>query len=66
VPFNSLNFNANKKFGKENRMQAGLKVENILLDKRESVFRSYNAMDQYFGVLDPGMKFTLSFSYSLF
>ncbi len=66
VPFNSLNFNANKKFGKDNRMQLGLKVENILLDKQESVFRSYNAMDQFFGVLDPGMKFSLSFSYSLF
>jgi hypothetical protein len=66
VPYHSLNFNANKKFGRDNRMQVGLKVDNILMDKKESVFKSYNAMDQYFGVLDPGIEFKLRFSYSIF
>jgi len=65
-PFNSLNFNANKSFGKKKRIQVGLKVENILSSKKESVYRSYEAADQYFMKLNPGMTFTASVKYSLF
>ena len=65
MPFHSLNFNANKKFGKENRINLGFKVENILNQNDESVFRSYEASDQYFTRLSPGTKFRLSFSYTL-
>ncbi len=64
-PFNSLNFNANKKFGKEDRIQMGLRIENILNSKDESVFRSYQATDQYFTRLQEGIHFKISFSYSL-
>jgi hypothetical protein len=66
IPFNSLNFNTNKKFGKDERMQVGFKIENLLLDKKESVFKSYAAADQYFGRLDPGLKFSIRFGYSFF
>lgn len=65
-PFHSLNFNATKSFGEDRRFQFGLKVENILNDKEESVFKSYEAMDQYFERLSPGFSFKLSFSYSFF
>lgn len=65
-PFHSLNFNANKKFGKEKRMQCGLKVENILNDKTESVFRSFNSSDQYFTRLEPGVRIQLRISYNIF
>ncbi|MEZ5198720.1 MAG: TonB-dependent receptor [Bacteroidales bacterium] len=65
-PYNSLNFNSNKKLGKDKRMQIGLKIENILNSSRESVFESYNATDQYFEKLDPGFKFSLRFSYAIF
>ena len=64
-PFNSLNFNANKKFGKGDRMQLGFKVKNILNQVDESVFKSYEADEQYFTRLSPGVKFKVSFSYSL-
>lgn len=64
--YNSLNFNSNKRFGKENRMQIGLKIENILNDSRESIFKSYNAIDQYFERLDPGFRFKIRFSYNIF
>jgi TonB-dependent receptor len=65
-PFHSLNFNSSKRFGKEKKMSIGLKVENILNDKKESVFQSFRAENQYFTRLDPGFSFKLSFSYSIF
>ena len=65
-PYNSLNFNSNKKLGKEKRIQIGLKIENILNSSRESIFESYNASDQYFERLDPGFRFKLRFSYAIF
>jgi outer membrane receptor protein involved in Fe transport len=66
LPFNSLNFNSNKSFGKDKKMQLGLKIENILNDWKESVFESYQATDQYFTKLNPGITFQLRFSYSFF
>jgi len=66
LPFNSLNFNSNKSFGKDKKMQLGLKIENILGDWKESVFESYKAADQYFTRLDPGVTFQIRFSYSIF
>ena len=65
-PFHSLNFNANKAFGKDDRMRLGLKVENILGADRETVFKSYEADDQYFTKFDPGTKITLRFGYDIF
>lgn len=65
-PFNSLNFNSNKRFGKDKRMQIGLKIENILNDSRDLVFVSYNAKDQYFTSLSPGTAFKVRFVYTLF
>lgn len=65
-PFHSLNFNANKKFGKSERMQCGVKVENILNDKTESVFRSFNSADQYFTRLEPGVRVQLRVAYNMF
>jgi len=66
VPFHSLNFNANKSFGKNNRMSVGFKIENILNEDNETVFKSYQADDQYFNRLSPGTKFTLRYSYNIF
>jgi hypothetical protein len=65
-PFNSLNFNSNKSFGKDRKMQLGLKIENILNDWKESVFESYQATDQYFTRLNQGITFQLRFSYFFF
>tara|TARA_B100000508_G_scaffold85763_1_gene66732 strand:+ start:41582 stop:44476 length:2895 start_codon:yes stop_codon:yes gene_type:complete len=62
VPFHSLNLNASKKFGADDDMKIGLKVSNLLNDKRESVFRSYGAEDQYFQSLGIGTTVSLKFS----
>jgi hypothetical protein len=63
VPFHSLNFSATKKFGKENRMSLGVKVSNILNDKKEELFNSYKASDVYSLIKEPGSTFSLGFSY---
>lgn len=65
-PFNSLNFNMNKSFGKNDKMQFGVKVENILNDKNEYIFRAYESADQYFTRLEPGVKVQARFSYKFF
>lgn len=64
VPFHSLNLNINKSFGADERFQTGLKVSNLLNDKREEVFRSYNAQDQIFSSLSPGTKISLKLAYT--
>uniref|UniRef100_UPI0032169893 TonB-dependent receptor n=1 Tax=uncultured Draconibacterium sp. TaxID=1573823 RepID=UPI0032169893 len=64
VPFNSLNFNATKVFGSENRFQIGLKVDNLLNDKKESVYQSYKATDQYFMRLSTGTTVEIKLGYS--
>lgn len=64
VPFHSLNFNANKKFGKDQRMVVGLKIANILNDKKEEVFKSYNAEDQYFSRLTIGTTASVKFGFT--
>lgn len=66
LPFHSLNFNAGKKLGKEKRMQISIKVDNILNDKKESVFKSFNPTDQFFTKLEPGTTYHLKLSYALF
>jgi TonB-dependent receptor len=62
VPFHSLNVNASQKFGKEDNMRVGLKVSNLLNDKRESVYRSFGAEDQFFQSLGIGTTVSLKFS----
>jgi TonB-dependent receptor len=64
VPFNSLNLNLNKTFGADERVQAGFGVENLLNQKREFVFQSYEAQDQIFSSIAPGVKVKFSFAYS--
>ena len=64
VPFNSLNFTLNKKFGPEKKSTVDVKVSNILNSKRKSVYESFNASDQIFTQLNPGTEFSIGYSYS--
>jgi hypothetical protein len=66
LPFHSLNFNASKSLGNDNRTQIGFKIENLLDDKKESVFRSFNPTDQFFTKLEPGITFQLKLSRTIF
>ena len=66
LPFHSLNFTTSKSFGTEKRLQLGFKIDNLLNDKKESVFRSFNPTDQFFTKLEPGITYHLKLSYALF
>lgn len=63
VPFHSLNLNANKSFGPDNRMKIGFKIDNLLGDDREKMFQSFNTADQLFTRLSPGTSVSVRFGY---
>ncbi len=64
-PFHSLNFGFNKKIGKSQKASINMKVSNILGSKIESVYKSYNAENQIYSSINPGMSFGLGFSMRL-
>lgn len=64
VPFHSLNLNINKSFGADERVRTSLGVQNLLNDKREVVFSSFEAQDQIFSSLAPGVRINFSVALS--
>ena len=65
VPFHSLNLSINKKFGKENQFDCSLRVNNLLNDATEQVYRSYGAEDQFFTQIKPGILTSLKLTWNL-
>lgn len=63
VPFHSLNFSINKRFGPEKRTSANFSVSNILNDRREVMYGSFRAEDQVFDSFSPGITFGLGLSH---
>ncbi len=63
-PFHSLNFNGSKKFGKKSQYKFGLKVDNILGQEKESIYKSFKAADQNYSRINPGTTVQVKFSYS--
>lgn len=61
-PFHSLNFNCNATINKDISMS--LSVSNILNDRREEFFTGFNANDEIFNQLSPGLEIGLSATYS--
>ena len=66
LPFHNLNFTASGKLGREKKLQLELKIDNLLNDKKESVFKSFNPTDQFFTRLEPGITCHLKLAYVLF
>jgi outer membrane receptor protein involved in Fe transport len=62
-PFNSLNFNINKTLGKAT---LSFNATNLLGDRRENFYESYNAQRQYYSRLNPGTAFKIGLRYQLF
>ena len=62
-PFHSVNFSINKKLGEEQNTTIDFKVSNILGDKRESFYQSYEAADQIFSSINPGTAFSVGISH---
>lgn len=63
-PFNSLNFNLTKKLGPSKKGAINVKAENILGAKRQSVYESYGAANQYYLLRMPGRSFSVGYSYN--
>lgn len=63
-PFHSLNFSMNKNFGKKRNISLELKIVNLLDDRIESFFQSYNAEEQIFSSINPGRTFSFGVSYA--
>ncbi|MEZ5059797.1 MAG: TonB-dependent receptor [Saprospiraceae bacterium] len=63
-PFHSLNFSVLKKIGKNQNTTIDFKVANILNSKLQSVYQSYNADDQIFNSINPGISFGLGLSHN--
>ena len=62
-PFHSLNFSLSKKIGADKNTSIDLKVANILNDKVESYYDSYQAEERLFSSLNPGRAFSLGLSH---
>jgi TonB-dependent receptor len=60
-PFHSLNFKASKKL--TTRWKASFTVQNIMNDRRDSFFESYQATSQIFESYNPGRQFSMGISY---
>ncbi len=61
--FHSLNFSIIKRFGTDNRTSVDFKVTNILNEKRESVYKSFEAEDEIFTSFNPGTSFSVGVNY---
>lgn len=63
-PFNSLNFNFSKTLGAEKRSKISFSANNLLDDDRESLYHAFRADKQRFSFREPGMSFSLGYSYN--
>jgi hypothetical protein len=64
IPFNSLNFNAYRSFGKDLNHKVTLGVANILNDDRTLVYRAYKADDQIYTSYKPGVSISIKYGYT--
>lgn len=62
--FHSLNFSISKTFGEDDRTIVDFKVSNILNDRRESFYQSFQADKKVFSSLNPGIAFSLGVNYT--
>lgn len=63
IPFNSLNVTLNKTFGENKRSAIDVKVNNILDSERKSEYESFGASNQTFSLRQPGVEFSLGYTY---
>lgn len=62
-PFHSLNLGLSKKIGKERNTTVKINVDNILNDRREMMYQSYEATNQPFSSINPGTAISLGASF---
>jgi TonB-dependent receptor len=64
VPFQSLNFNAFKSFGKDFNSKLTFGIQNILDDERTLVYKSFGTSDEIYNTFRPGRGFSLKYTYN--
>ena len=65
-PFHNLSMSFNKRLGQDNKHAIDFKVSNILNDRVESFYKSFEAQDQIFNSYNPGVSFSFGYKYSFF
>lgn len=63
-PFHSLNLNAYRSFGKDNKSRVTLGVNNLLNDRIALVYRSYGSVDEIYLTYRPGVQFNIKYNYT--
>jgi hypothetical protein len=63
-PFHSLNFSFNLRTGKEKTSTLSVRIDNMLSDRLEAFYQSYEAQKQIFSSLNPGRTFSVGYSHS--
>lgn len=62
-PYHGLSLSFNKSLGKEGKTTVDFKVDNLLNDRVEKFYQSYNANKEIFDSINPGMTFSLGISH---
>ncbi len=63
-PFHSLNASVSKQLGEDGNTSLTFRASNILNDRRESFFQSFEATEQPFTSLNPGVAFSFGVNHS--
>jgi outer membrane receptor for ferrienterochelin and colicin len=63
MPFHSLNFTFNKTLGEEKKSKINVRVKNLLNDERESVYQSYQSVDQIYSGRVQGLEFSIGYTH---
>lgn len=64
-PFHGLNMKLGKRLGKNDKWKVSVSAKNILNQKRLSVYRSFQAEDQVWRLIRPGVGFSIGASYTM-
>lgn len=64
-PYESLNLNMSKSYGKNQNKTVTIKVENILDSKKESFYESFKAENEIFSFREQGTTFSVGYSVKL-
>ena len=64
-PYESLNLNMSKSYGKNQNKTVTIKVENILDSKKESFYESFKAENEIFSFREQGTTFSVGYSIKL-
>lgn len=64
LPFHSLNLNSSIKLGESKKSSLGLKVKNILMNKKRNVWKNPTGEDKLFSFYEEGITFSVSYRYT--